>query len=208
MRGRVKVENAANGSANFETGSNAKMSLPLNFTFAYAFKPNPKTTIEADLGYTRWSIHERLFINADPVDTANDAILAAIGKNGKDYGDAFSLHLGGNRKVTKKLTLMAGTLFYWTPVPNDHFIPAVPDSNSMAFSVGAEYELVKYLTLGASFFERIWLRRTIDNNISGGGVNGKYFSTDQQVALSMTYKWDNIVGDLFGEKKAATPATA
>lgn len=194
-RGLIKVEDATVGG-NFETGGNAKLDLPLNMTWGYAYKPNDKTTIETDFGYTRWSAHERLYINADRVDAANDALLAAVGKNDKDYNDGFSLHIGGNRKVTKKLTLRGGSLFYWTPIPADHYTPAVPDSNSVAFSTGFSYDINQYLTFDTSYFARLWLRRHIDNAISenvGGSVDGKYFSYGHVIFFGLTYKWESFL---------------
>ena len=205
--GLIKVENATVGG-NFETGGNAKLDLPLNFTWAYAYKPNEKTTVETDLGFTRWSAHKRLFINADPVNSSDDALLAAVGKSDKNYKDVFSLHLGGNRKVTKKLTLRGGGLFYWSPVTEAHFTPAVPDSNSLAISAGASYDLGKYLTFDVAYFSRFWLRRHIDNDISesiGGSVDGSYFSYGQEIFVGLTYKWESFLSGTKKDKEVNAP---
>lgn len=197
-RGLIKVENATVGG-NFETGGNAKLDLPLNFTWGYAYIPTNKTTIEIDLGYTRWAAHERLYINADRVDAANDAILAAIGKADKDYGDSWSIHLGGKHKVNEKFLLRAGTLFYWSAVPQDHFTPAVPDSNRLGFSLGSGYKITESLNVDLAYFLMLNLRRTIDNNISetlGTSVDGKYFSVTQGLYITLTYKFDSFGRDL------------
>lgn len=193
-RGRIEVERGARG--NFTTGGNVKIDLPLNFTIGYAFLPNPKTTIEMDFGFTRWSAHERLYINADPTGSAaDDFTLAAIGKADKDYGNGFSLHLGGKRELTDKTKLLLGTLFYWTPVPADHFIPAVPDSNSIAFSAGLQHQVTKHIRADLTYFNRLYLRRTVENGISeslGTTVDGKYFSVLNMFMLTLTYQWDDI----------------
>lgn len=202
-RGLIKVENSTSG--NFETGGNAKMDLPLNFTFAYAFKPTDRTTIETDFGYTRWAAHKRLFINNDPVNGREDAIIAAIGKNAKDYSDSLAVHLGGNHKITEKLTVMGGTLFYWAAVPKDHFIPAVADANSLGVSVGADYKFNKYVSIGLAYFNRFYLRRRIDNGIGeslGVTGDGKYFSYLQEFAISFLYHWDQFP-DIFKKKEPA-----
>lgn len=190
--GRIKVENATVGRA-FETKANAKVDLPLNFTWAYAYKPTPKLTIETDLGFTRWAAHERLFIDAAPVDASNNAILAAIGKASKDYSNSWSVHLGGNHKTTNKLTLRAGGLFYSNTVPEENFIPAVPDSNSLAFGLGAGYKITENLSVDLTYFTRFWLRRKIDNSLTevlGTTVDGKYFSYLQMGMLTFSYKWE------------------
>lgn len=209
-KGLVKVENSSFASGGkFETGGNAKINLPLNVTIAYAFKPTDRTTIETDFGYTRWSTHKRLYINADPVSAADDGILGQIGRVDKDYNDSYTLHLGGNHKLTKRLTLMGGWVFYWPAVPKDHFTPAVPDAKSMAVSTGFNYEFCKRFVLGVGYFQRFWFKRSIDNGVGEAAVlpnstvDGKYTSFLQEATVSLTYKWDDIFDKIAGkiEKK-------
>lgn len=193
LRGQIKVENSTTG--NFETGGNVKMSLPLNFTFGYAFRPSDKSVIEMDFGYTRWSIHKRLYINADAVNAREDAILQSIGKADKDYGDGYSLHLGGSHKFTKKLTLRAGSLFYWNVVPTDHYIPAVPDANRLGFSTGATYDFNDYIGMDLAFLDMMNLRRQVSNEIGsalGTSEAGRYFTNTIEFTISLRMKWENF----------------
>lgn len=206
VRGLAKVENSTSG--NFQTGSYTKINLPLNFTFAYAFKPTDRTTIEADFGYTRWSTFKRLYITADPVNAREDIILNALGIQDKDYRDGFSLHLGGNHKIGKKWTVRGGWLFFWNVVPEDHYIPAVPDANSMGLSLGVGYEILKNLNLDLAYFNRFWFRRSINNDISerlGTTVDGRYFSYGQEFMVTLTYKFDDIF-KRFCKSKSETEA--
>lgn len=192
-RGRVKVENATLG--NFETGANAKIDLPLNMTVGYAFRPTERSVIEADFGYTRWAAHKRLYINTDPVNTREDTILRALGLIDKDYSDSFSFHLGGSHQFNDKFILRGGALFYTAAVPHDHFIPAVPDSNRLGFSIGNSYKLTKNITLEMAYVNILSLRRKINNNISeslGTSVDGKYFSDLQELTLTLTLKFDDL----------------
>lgn len=204
-RGRIRVENSSSG--NFETGANAKVDLPLNLTVGYAFLPTDRTTIEADFGFTRWAAHKRLFINADHVNpipgdlvpTREDTILAALGLADKDYGNSFSLHLGGNHKISEKLTLRGGSWYYSQAVPQDHFIPAVPDSNRIGFAAGIGYGITKNLVLDLCYFNAFNLRRKIAASTSealGQSVDGNYFSYLQDFSITLTYKWE----DLFHKK--------
>ncbi len=194
-RGNVKVENATsnvNGNPFFQTGANAKVNLPLNFTWAYAFKPTDKTTFEADFGFTRWSNLKRFYVNTDPVNAGNDAILAAIGKADKDYGNSYSLHLGANHKFTPKFTGRAGFHYYTLAIPADHYIPAIPDANSIGLSTGFSYTLAQWLQLDMAYYARFWLLRKIDNSLVdalGQTLDGRYFTFGQILMLSLTYKW-------------------
>lgn len=208
LRGQVKVERSA-FAGNFETGGHLKMTLPSNFTVAYAFSPTERTTVEVDFGVTRWSSYDRSYINSDPVSAFDDIILNAIGKADKDWRNGFSLQIGADHKLTDKLTVRGGSYYYWTPVPKTHWIPAVPDSNRLAFSLGLSYAIRKDLDIGASYLGIMALRRRIDNEISeslGTTVDGKYFSYAQDWIISMTYHWDDIfprVGKKTEEKISA-----
>ncbi len=230
LKGRIKVENATtlkttfqvipipvppffvafpnfdvSNNRAFESGGHTKMNLPLNITVGYAFKPNDRATVEADFGFTRWSTFNRLYINAtDSISQGDDAILKAMGKIDTDWRNSFSLQLGGNYRFGKKFTLRGGTHFYWTPVPKTHFRPVIPDSNSLGFSLGAGYQIFPFLNLDLGYYNRFWLRRKIDNEVSevlGTSVDGTYFSYGQEFILSLTYKWESISDQLFKQKE-------
>ncbi|MFZ5802002.1 MAG: OmpP1/FadL family transporter [Candidatus Omnitrophota bacterium] len=195
LKGRADVNNSS-FLGDFNTGAYLKSTLPMNMTVGYAFKPTDRTTIETDFGFTRWSVYDRSYINADPTGNAfDDAVLNAIGKTDRDWRNGFSFHLGGNHKFGERWTGMAGFLFYWTPVPKDHFMPAIPDSNRMAFSLGLGYKICKYLDFDIAYEGLINLRRHIDNPISepiGGSVDGEYSSYIQDVIFTLTYHWDDL----------------
>ena len=193
--GLIKVENSVVGGR-FETGGSAKIDLPLNFTWAYAFKPNDGTTIEADLGFTRWSAHKRLFIDAAPVNANDDAVLAAIGKQDKDWSDSFAMQIGARQRITNKLDALLGAYFVTAAAPKDHFIPSVPDSNRLSFSVGAKYSPTPHLDISFAYMVLFNLRRRIDNSLSeslGTSVDGTYSGFLQDVVLSATYKFDTFL---------------
>ena len=194
-RGRVKVENATSG--NFETGANAKLDLPLNFTWGYAYQWTPKTIVETDFGFTRWEAHKRLYINNDPVNTRENTILRALGIVDKDYDNSFSLHLGGNHQKTEKLNLRAGSFFYTHAVPNDHYIPAVADNNKIGFSAGAGYRVMKNMDLELGYINIFNLGRRIDNSIGeslGASEDGTYYGYIQQFVITFTCRWENLFG--------------
>ncbi len=198
--GLTKVERGAAGT-NFETGVDAKYSLPLNFTWAYAFKPIERTTIEFDFGYTRWSTFERLFINhnATGVSAADNAVINAIAFNSKDFRDSYSLHLGGNHRVNDKLTLLLGWLFYTHAAPNSSFIPAIPDANRVAYSTGFSYKVHKNIVFDAMYLGMWSLRRNINNDVGaalGVSEDGDFTTYTQELTVSFTYHWDNLFSRL------------
>ena len=213
-RGMAKVENAnlpvilgGSGRHNFETGVNAKLSLPMNMTWAYAYQPTEKTHYEADFTWTHWRVNQRLYFTPDPTgNAADDGILNAISRADKDWRDGFGIQLGASHKLTKKLTLRAGSWFYWTPVPNTSFTPSVADANHWAVSIGAGYEINKYLTADLCYYNSFYFRRRINNSVAedwrlqNSSVDGTYTSYSQAFTVSITAHWDDIFPRSFGNK--------
>lgn len=214
LHGRVRVENGANGALglgpnNFETGAGAKMNLPLNMTWAYAYKPTDKWTIEADFGYTRWSIHRRLYIHADPVNAIDDQILRGVGNQDKDYQDGYAVHIGGNYKMTPKWTVMGGAGFYWSIIPQDHWTPAVPDSNRLTFGLGSGYQITSWLQADLAYYVGLNLRRKIDNGVLdtvGQSLDGRYFSYIHGIYATISYKWENLLRPNEGDSYEKVPS--
>ncbi len=203
--GQVKVENSdfsailGQGRHNFETGVHTKVSLPMNMTWAYAYQPTKKTHYEADFTWSRWSTHKRLYFVTDPSGNAtDDAILNNIRAADKDWHDGYGVQLGASHQLTDKLTLRGGSWFYFTPVPQKHFTPAVADSNHLAVSIGLGYNLSKYLTADLAYYNAFYFTRRINNDIAespylvNSSVDGRYFSYMQSFTISLTLKWDDI----------------
>jgi long-chain fatty acid transport protein len=217
--GLAKVERGLTAAlattANFETGAFAKYNLPLNFTWAYAFKPTDRSTIEFDFGYTRWSTFERLFIDHDAVGSAtlsafNDTIINAIGRADKDFRDSFSFQLGGNHKLTDKLTVRLGSWYYTAATPNSSFIPAIPGGNRLGYATGFGYKVTEHIIFDTSYYQVWTLRRKINNDVAsalGVSEDGAYTTFAQALTLSLTYKWDNIFKDL-GLDRSSTEEVA
>ena len=190
LKGLGKVENSASG--NFETGVWAKLDLPLNFTWAYSFRPTDRWAIETDFGFTRWSARKRVNIEHDSVNATEDAIINAIGRSDKNDNDSFSIHLGTNYKVNDRFTLRGGGFFYTAAVHKNHYITGVPDNNRLGYGAGFGYQLSKNFNFDASYLHMFSLRREIDNTVAesiGGSSDGEWRGFLQELTLSLTYKF-------------------
>lgn len=202
IKGLGKVERSASG--NFETGAWAKLDLPLNFTWAYAFWPTDKWVVEMDFGFTRWSARKRVNIEHDSVNATEDTIINAIGRADKNDKDSFSLHLGTSYKVNDRFTLRAGGLFYTEAVHKNHFIPAVADSDRLGYAAGFSYKLGKHFDFDVSYLHMFLLRREIDNTIGealGGRGDGEWRTFIQELTVGLTYHWDDLFEKHFSKKK-------
>jgi long-chain fatty acid transport protein len=189
--GLGKIENStmAGSPGYLETGVHTKLSLPMNMTWAYAYQPTKKTHYEADFTWSHWKTHKRVYWVTDPTGSAwDDRVLNDIRMADKDWRDSFGAQVGASHKLTKKLTLRGGSWFYWTPVPQYHFTPAVPDANHWAVSLGAGYDINKYLTADLCYYNSFYFTRNISNQY----VNGSYTTYSQAFTISLTAKWDDI----------------
>lgn len=213
VSGLSKVENSltTGTNRNFETDLHSKISTPMNMTWAYAYQPTEKTHYDVDFGYTHWTTNRRLYLPAGPTGNAgDDAILKAIGVADKDYSNGFALNFGATHKFTKRFTGRAGTYYFWTPVPTEHFTPGVPDSNRLTFSIGASYDISKYLTADLAYYNMIFLRRRVSNDVGGGlgSVDGTYMSDLQGFTISLTAHWDDLFPRAFGNQGSGTESQA
>ncbi len=204
LKGRGKVERSASG--NFETAAYAKLDLPLNFTWAYAFRPTDRWVVETDFGFTRWSARKRVNIEHDTVNATEDTIINAIGRADKNDKDSFSLHLGTSYKVNDRFTFRSGGLFYTEAVNKNHFITGVPDSDRLGYAAGISYRFGKHWNFDLSYLHLFLLRREIDNTIGealGGSSDGEWRAFTQVATASFTYHWDNLFEkDRQGEKES------
>jgi len=224
--GMAKVENSnvpvafgGLGLRNYETGVHTKVSLPMNMTWAYAYQPTEKTHYEADFTWSHWKTYKRQYFVADPSgNVRDDTILNAIRAADKDYHDGYGIQLGASHKFTKKLTLRGGSWFYFTPIPQKSFIPAVADSNHLAISIGAGYEISKNLTADLCYYNSFYFRRRINNDVGenaallNSSVDGAYTTYSQAFTISLTAHFDDIFPRAGGKKNEApsismTPAT-
>ncbi len=217
LKGRLKVENSnippflgGLGLHNFETGVHTKMNLPMSMTWAYAYQPTPKTHYEVDFIWTRWATMKRLYFVPDSSGNAmDDIILENIRMADKDWRDGYGLQLGASHQLTDKLTLRAGSWFYWTPIPKTHFTPSIPDANHLVLSVGLSYKLSKYLVTDVAYYNSFYFKRRINNSIAehesliNSSIDGRYSSYSQAFTISMTLKWDDIFPRAFGDKGQA-----
>jgi long-chain fatty acid transport protein len=202
--GLGKVENSSmpDSPGHFSTVTNTKLSLPMNMTWAYAYQPTPKTHYEVDFTWSHWSTHKRIYWVIKPVANPNDQyVMDSIRSTNKDWNNSFGVQVGASHKLTKKLTLRGGSWFYWTPIPTNQFTPAVPDANHLAVSIGAGYDINKYLTADLCYYNSFYFTRNISNIEY---TNGSYTTYSQAFTISVTAHWDDIFPRMGGAKNEAT----
>ena len=213
LKGLLKGENMLDGlggsSGRFETGVHTKMHLPFNMTWGYNYKFNEKTDAGIDFGWTRWSVFDNFYAPVDPVQASgfsgaaiggHNTLLNALfntpgpgGAGDKDWGNAFTLAVGGEHKFTDRFRVRSGAYYYWTPIPKGHFTPSVPDSNRITLTLGFGYDITNWLTWDTAYAAQFFANRTVNNDISeslGTSVDGKYKSFLHVWTTGLTMKFD------------------
>jgi long-subunit fatty acid transport protein len=114
----------------------------------------------------------------------------------RNYGNASIYRLGVAWQVLPVLELRAGGLFDQSGVNPAYFNPSLPDAKAWAGSIGLGWEVIKDLSLNASFFNA-WFEAlnsvpapstsTIDNASS---FPGQFKSFAWIASLGVNWKWD------------------
>ncbi len=158
----------------------ADLTFPESIVFGYSYRPNEKWNIEFNVDWTNWDRVDDLTIEGlNPLigDISYDL----------DWESAFIWELGVTRYFDKGWNVSAGYTYIENAVPDQGFLPIVPDSDRHAFAVGVGrdygniYWQLAYQYIYAS-----------DRGVSGNDkptVDGDYDLDSQAVAFSVGYRF-------------------
>lgn len=167
------------------------ITLPDTFQFGTAYKPNDKWLISAEADYTNWTTYHKLII-----DYMQDNGAMAQTSETKNWKSVWAFRLGTEHKVNENWKLRAGAYYDMTPVRNYYFETRNPDSNRLAFSIGAGWTKGN-LTVDASYLYLKFMERTVGDSIQDNGapvvdttaLNGTYNAIARLPAISASYKF-------------------
>ncbi len=154
------------------TNSDASVSVPLPgaLNVALAYTLPTETTIEFVYERTYWSAYSEL--DFDFTDPVTNVVLGNPIE--KDWSDSSSYRLGVTQKLDT-LTLMGGVVIDESPVPEKTLGFELPDTDSVALSLGARYAIDKNIDIALSALysmhdERDVKNSSLDGEFSGGDV--------------------------------------
>lgn len=160
----------------YSTGAETEITLPDTWSFAVAWKPTRKLTVEFDADRFGWSSYDSLDILFDENTVLSDSL------NRKDWNDVWAYRFGAQYAVTETLDLRVGYARDNTPVPNDTIGPELPDADRNNYTFGFGYH-----TDRAVFdFAYMWVDfddRKVDNETQ----TGTYKSDAYLFAANLTY---------------------
>ena len=147
-------------------------------SLGYAYRPNKRWKIEADLEWIQWSSLENLTIDLAPPLSSHQEIA-------KDWKDTLSPRLGIEFRPDANWKLWAGYVYLPTSIPDRTFDPSLPDANAHIFCFGAGWEKKNFalaLSQEVSFPE--------DRKIAEGGpFDGTYKSFNLITTLNVQYNF-------------------
>ena len=187
IEGDARLSNSIGGFYSGPVSISIPVPATLNLAAAYTF--NEKTTVEFVYDKAYWSKYKTLDFEyqGDKTDfTTLEAVFDA--PIDKSWKDTESYRLGVTHKYDSAWTVMAGLVYFETPVPEKTLSFELPDSKGMGYSLGARHALSEAIELGASFMYAGRKDRTVSNNDSG--INGTFSNTAVYfLSLGVEYKF-------------------
>jgi len=167
-------------------------TIPRSIAVGYAYQPNDRWTIEADVEWTDWASTEEEFVNyPDASATARDNVLNAGLPTARDWNDVFSYGIGAEYKATDRLDLRCGLLYHQSPIPSVSLDTPLPDANKYGGTLGLGYQF-KDVTMDISYAFLKNRNRNVTNDmgsVTSSNIDGTYKGYVNIFAVGFTYKF-------------------
>ena len=170
QEGTAKLHTTYGGPATYNGDAYLTVPLPAAFNAAIAYTLPTKTTIEIVYEKTYWSAYKNLDFDYDGTE---DATLGAIfgSAKPKNWNDTETYRIGLTQELDD-VTVMAGLVFDESPTPEATLGYELPDSNSMAVSLGGRYKLNDKMDIALAALYSMHEDRTVKNDSIDGEFTG------------------------------------
>lgn len=166
-----------------DTRGKTSLKLPQQLYAGIAYQFDERLVVETGMRWEDWRSFSRLRMTLDqPVAGSSVATYP------RSWHSTFAVNAGGSYRVNDSLSLMAGYLYGWNPVPDSTFEPAIPDSDTHLFCLGGELRRGN-MTLGLGYGYQLQKGRSKATNQYDSYANGRYESDLHLVALSLAYRF-------------------
>ncbi len=158
-------------STTYDGYTSVSIPLPATFSAAVAYTLPSKTTVEFVYERNMWSAYQSLDFDYDGTESAMLGNIFGT-KIEKKWKDTNAFRLGITQEL-KSMTLMAGMVYDQSPVPEETIGFELPDSDSLAVSLGGRYQINEQLDVGLSALYSMRESRTVKNDsLDGEFSNG------------------------------------
>ncbi len=190
-RSRIKVE--LEGTLVLPVGPTAgtyddaetELTLPDMFQIGAAYKYNDKWLFSCEADYTDWTTYRQLIIKWN-----NDT---AISTDIKNWKSVWAFRFGTEYKYSDKWKFRSGFFYDYNPIKDKRIETRMPDSDRMAFSLGAGYTKDN-ITIDIVYQYVKFIERTITNSYAAGtsiesSLDGTYKSSAHLPGITIGYKF-------------------
>jgi len=187
---RSKIDLVIDGDANLYSSAfnllgnfsaSVQVPLPASLDAAVAYTFPSKTTVEFVFERTFWSAYKEL--NFEYNNAFAEALFGA--PRAKNWTDATTYRIGLTQELDN-MTLMAGLVIDNSPVPDGSLGYELPDTNTVAYSIGARYAINEKVDVALA-----GLYSKHDNrNVYNTALNGEFSGGDVIiVSAGLGYKF-------------------
>ncbi len=160
------------------TDGSTSITLPDVWSFAVAWKPIPRLTVEVDVDRFGWSSYDELALDFEDETVLHDEVLP------KDWNDVWAYRIGVQYALTQHMDVRAGYTYDNTPIPDETLGPDLPDADrhNLTFGFGwhGERGAVDFAYMAVLFKDR---------SVSNDHQDGEYRSEAHLFALNVTYSF-------------------
>ena len=173
---------ATNASFSFSTPDIVKGGLAIRVT--------SWLSAEANVQYALWSaLHEVTIRYPEEALKADPSLWTAIPLK---WNNSWTFHAGLEIGLGD-IIFRGGYMYDQTPIPDETFLPSLPDADRRGLSFGLGYFVSEGLRLDFGYQYLEFLDRTISPRIDGnasGVPTGKYSTTWTVLGFNVSYFWD------------------
>ncbi len=174
-----------------DTSAETTFNLPPQAFAGIAYSGMDSFVFEVSVKWEGWSEFDKLRILLDePVATETALVMP------RNWKDVYPVSFGAQYRLNDMFDINAGYTYDPSPVPNDTYEPAVPDSDGHIFSVGVDIKL-QHIRVGLLYaykkYEDREKNNLIDDFPSDGtlnpltSVNGTYKNSVHMVGVDAAY---------------------
>ncbi len=169
-------------ASDFET----KLKFPSVVALGYGVSLTDALRLEA---YGEWVEHSRNDRMDIDIGANNELLRAATGSTAipQNWDDVWVFGIGGDWQAAPGLTLRAGWTYLPTPVPDETFMPTLPEGDKNIFSLGLGVGGTKHF-LDVAYAWNVERDRRIEDH-ANPAVHGKYEFNTHLIGVSYQYSW-------------------